>query len=297
MYNLKSLQSKELDILLAVHDACEKMGIEYVICYGTLLGAVRHKGFIPWDDDIDICMKREDYDIFIKDGMKYLPDNLVIQHWSTEKECPNIFAKVRNKNTTFLHREHVNLDICQGVFIDVFPLDRIKEGKLAVWFELKRRKVFHDINVCYDTAFLKNVVKRPISKAIVYLIHYVYIPTFRRKSRSYYISLEEQRIRNNHKKGGDCTVLSILDNITSPYNLFEKRCLLEFEGHKLWGPQNYEKILTILFGDYMKIPPKEKQIIHRPLFVDLTKGYTGEEIKKLLNDNQEVVEQSTSRNN
>ena len=76
--------------------------------------------------------------------------------------------------------------------------------------------------------------------------------------------------------------MSILDDIICPYSLFENRCLLDFEGHKLWGPQNYDKVLSILFGDYMKIPPKEKQIVHKPLFVDVSKGLTGEEIKRII---------------
>lgn len=84
-YDLKALQAKEIEILQAVHDACEKLGIEYTIGHGTLIGAVRHKGFIPWDDDIDICMTRDNYDVFIREGQKYLPPNLRIQHVLLEK--------------------------------------------------------------------------------------------------------------------------------------------------------------------------------------------------------------------
>ena len=282
MYDLKSLQNKELEILQSVHNVCEQLGIEYTIGHGTLIGAVRHKGFIPWDDDIDICMTRDDYDVFIKEGMNYLPDNLIIQHWSIEKECPNLYAKVRDKNTTFLHKEHVDLDICQGVFIDVFPVERIKKGKVATWIEHKRRKIFYDINECYDRAFL-SIVKRPISKVIVYFIHYVLICGFmRRKKRFEFIAHEEERRRKLHENGDDCTFISIYYNKTGPYSMYKERQLFEFEGRKFWGPKNYDYILSTLYGDYMTIPPKEKQIVHKPLFVDVTKSYTTDEIKEII---------------
>ena len=154
MYDLKALQKKEIEILQAVHNACTELGIKYVIMHGTLLGAVRHKGFIPWDDDIDICMERDSYDIFIHEGHKYLPKNLRIQHVIYEDECPNIYAKVRDCNTTFLHSEHIDLSINQGVFIDVFPLDRLVNNRVAILYEHIRRKVFNTINACYDLSFI-----------------------------------------------------------------------------------------------------------------------------------------------
>ena len=165
MYDLKSLQSKELEMLEAIHSACEALGVRYVIMHGTLLGAVRHKGFIPWDDDIDICMPREDYDLFVKQGAEYLPSNLIIQHSLNEAECPNLFAKVRDAKTTFLHEEHVDLNINQGVFVDVFPIDRIKKGSAAVNFEYYRRRFFNVVNECYDKAYIKSI-KRPLSRII-----------------------------------------------------------------------------------------------------------------------------------
>ncbi len=285
MFDLKALQDKELEILQAVHNVCEQLGIEYTIGHGTLIGAVRHKGFIPWDDDIDICMTREDYDVFIREGMKYLPENLVIQHWSIEQECPNLYAKVRDKNTTFLHKEHVDLNICQGVFIDVFPIEKIKSGKIATWIEHKKRCIFYDINECYDKAFL-NIVKRPISKIIVYFIHYFIIKGLLRKKKRYeFIAHEEMRRKKLHERGDDCTFISIYDNIVGPYSMYKDRRLFDFEGYQFWGPKDYDYILSAEYGDYMKIPPKEKRIMHRPLFVDLSRGYSKTEISEIIKQN------------
>lgn len=282
MYDLKALQMKETEILQNVHDVCDKLGIEYIIMHGTLIGAVRHHGFIPWDDDIDICMTRENYDRFIKEAPKYLPENMKIQHVDYEKECPNIFAKIRDANTTFLHEEHVDLDINQGVFIDIFPVDRIKSGKYSILLEYYRKRLFNVINECYDLSYVKTI-KRPLSKFIGYFVHYVIVRGLRRNvKRDVFIRKEEERRRKLHKKGDNCTFVSICKNIVGKYSLFEKRKLYDFDGHKFYGPDDYDTILSLLYGDYMTVPPKEKQITHKPLFVDLNRGYSKAEIQKMI---------------
>ncbi len=282
MYNKEALQKKEIEILQAVHDACEKLDVEYTIGHGTLIGAVRHKGFIPWDDDIDICMTRDNYDRFLREGDKYLPENLKIQHVLCEENCPNIFAKVRDANTTFLHTEHVDLDINQGVFIDVFPVDKIKSGSFAVSLEHFRRQLFAIINECYDMAYVKTI-KRPLSKLAGYLVHFlICCGIMRGVQRKDFILKEENRRRKLHKKGDNCTFISIFKKITGPFSLYTERELYDFEGHRFYGPKDYDSILSKLYGDYMKIPPKEKQITHEPLFVDLDRGHSKEEIAEIL---------------
>lgn len=282
MYDLKALQEKEIEILQAVHDACEKLGIEYVIMHGTLIGAVRHHGFIPWDDDIDICMTQENYDRFIRDGNSVLPENMRIQHAATEEECPNLFAKVRDRNTTFLHHEHIDLNINQGVFIDVFPVGKIKAGSLNVTIEHYKRKLFNIINECYDPAYIAGI-KRPISRVIGKFIHYVVIKGFMRKvDRKDFILREEDRRRRLHYSGDDLTFISIYRKIVGPFSLFSKRKLFEYDGHAFYGPEEYDALLSLLYGDYMTIPPVEKQITHKPLFVDLTHGYSAKEAMEIL---------------
>ena len=283
MYDLKALQKKEIDILQSVHDACEKLGIEYVIMHGTLIGAVRHHGFIPWDDDIDICMTQDNYDKFVQQGNDVLPEHLRIQHVTTESECPNLFAKVRDNSTTFLHREHVDLNINQGVFIDVFPVGKIKRGYLNVTLEHCKRKLFNIINECYDLAYIDGI-KRPISKTIGKFIHYVIIKGFMRNvNRKEYILKEENRRRELHNKGDDLTFISIYRKIVGPFSLFTRRKLYEYDGHKFYGPEDYDSLLSLLYGDYMQIPPKEKQITHKPLFVDLERGYSAKEVIEIIN--------------
>ena len=287
MNDLRKLQKKELEILQAVHSACEKLGIEYVIMHGTLLGAVRHKGFIPWDDDIDICMVRDSYDKFIREGHKYLPENLMIQHVLYEKECPNIYAKIRDCNTTFLHSEHIDLSINQGVFIDVFPIDRIRSSNIYITYEYLRRRIFNVINECYDLAYIKEI-KRPVSKFIGYVVHRIVNKGIMRKvDRSCFIENEEERRRRVHSLGDDCTFISVYKKITGPYSLFLDREIYDFDGFRFYGPKDYDSILTLLYGDYMTLPPVEKRITHHPLYVDLERGYSPQELKELFKADKE----------
>ena len=96
---LRKAQLKMVDILVAIDDICKKHDIEYFLAYGTLLGAVRHKGFIPWDDDCDICMMRADYEKFVQIAKRELPKNLFLQNSDTDPNFPRTMTKVRMKNT------------------------------------------------------------------------------------------------------------------------------------------------------------------------------------------------------
>ena len=273
MFDLRGLQLKELEILQAVHDACEKLGIEYYIAFGTLLGAVRHKGFIPWDDDIDIVMTYENFDRFINEAPAVLPPNLGIQHWKYE-DCPNLFPKVRDKNTTFLHAEHLGLDINQGVFIDIFPILVLKNKK-ALKCELRKEALFNAVNRCLDQSFV-DTVKRASSIRKAKILHAVFSKgLFKIRNRRKFIAREENRRRKLSNKGNDFTYV---DNCTGTLSMWNGRALYEFEGHEFWGPKDYDTVLKYHYGDYMKIPPPEEQRTHMPLFVDLEKGYTKDEI-------------------
>ena len=279
MYDLRALQLKEVEILQAVHDVCEKLGIEYMIHYGTLIGAVRHKGFIPWDDDIDIVMTWENYDRFIEEAPKLLPENLMLQHYKYEHDCPNVFAKVRDKNTCFLQPEHVDLDICQGVFIDIFPVTRIKEDEKSKKQEMKREDRFSIINKCLDKAFIGTIVRKK-SILIAKLLHFHYAQgPFRIRDRAKFLAKEETRLRTLSQNGYSHTYIF---GAYCPYNVFTERALYDFEGHKFYGPKDFDTALRTYYGDYMIIPPKEKQVTHKPLFVDLERGYTFAEIQDKL---------------
>ena len=127
----KRLKEIELAIFRAFIDVCDKLNLKYYLLAGTLLGAVRHQGFIPWDDDIDVGMPREDYEIFVEKGQALLPKEYFIQTFKTDPDYAANFAKIRNCGTTFLETSVRNCNINHGVFIDVFPLHVYSADKTA----------------------------------------------------------------------------------------------------------------------------------------------------------------------
>ena len=138
---LEKLKRIELNILQEYIKACEILGLNYCLIGGTLLGAIRHKGFIPWDDDIDVAMPRKDYEVFIREAQKVLPNNLFVQSFLSDSHLPYNFCKVRDNNTTFIETATQKRKIHHGVFIDVFPLDNYPEDKeLSQKIQKKKRR-------------------------------------------------------------------------------------------------------------------------------------------------------------
>ena len=265
----KKLHDTELNIMDAIAYACEKLGLRYVIYAGSLLGAIRHKGFIPWDDDIDIIMPREDYEIFIAEAHKYLDSKFVIQHYINEKNTNVLWTKVRNKNTLFLENENKNLDICHGIFVDIFPFDKIKKGKFHSKVEYFRRIKFTMICGCYSQQYIDSIIspaKRIVAKMIKKCI-------CDRKPIYEMISREDERRKKLNKKGDDCYPIHFFENKgTLTYDQLFDAIDLAFEDRFFKGTKHFELGLKKLYGEnYMQLPPEEKRITHKPLCVEFEK--------------------------
>ena len=128
-YDIRPLQLRILKNLLAVDKVCKEHNLRYYIMAGTMLGAVRHKGFIPWDDDLDIGMPRADYDLLMANAKEWLPKPYEAVCAENDKEYPLPFAKVQDADTTLIERMH--LKYLGGVYIDIFPLDGVPESRMA----------------------------------------------------------------------------------------------------------------------------------------------------------------------
>ena len=259
---LQRLQAEEVNILCAIDEACEKLNINYVIISGTLLGAIRHKGFIPWDDDIDIGMERADFDRFLKEGQNFLPDHLFIQHYTTEKNDNKIYIKVRNKKTLFIENDTEDADVCHGIFVDVFPFDRCKKG--AEQKEYRKRTIFNLLVQCYSVNTIKTI-QNPIKRVAAYSINMTYckiVPIYK------ILAKEEKRRKKLDSIGDDCYLLNmfIWNGTVTKKELFDRKKYL-FGQNYFWGPVNYDSILKKYYGEYMVIPPVEKQITHKPKVV------------------------------
>ncbi|MDR2410347.1 MAG: LicD family protein, partial [Bacteroidales bacterium] len=143
--DMKKVWYIELDILKEFIKVCNKYNLRYFADGGTLLGAIRHKGFIPWDDDIDIAMLREDYDKLVKIGPKEFKHPYFFQTPYTDKYYYQGHAKIRNSNTTGISRHEFNKKFNRGIFIDIFPLDNIPDHNRHFIIQQRQIRFFYKL--------------------------------------------------------------------------------------------------------------------------------------------------------
>lgn len=254
------LRKVETDILKEVIRVCDIIGVNYYVMYGTLLGAVRHKGFIPWDDDIDIGFLRADYETFIREAPKYLPEYYFVQTNESDPDCPYNFGKVRDSRTTFIESSIKDFKVNHGAFIDLFPIDFYPEERLEkIIFELKKKIYLTRIRCDYTLPeeLAKNIkggYRNVARKAIKIL--------FRSRKKavkkldSLYKSCRSSSmvISHNGAWGNEREIL--------PYEWYGEGIKIVFEDIKVNAPCEYDKWLKHMYGDYMQLPPEEKRKAH-----------------------------------
>ncbi len=261
---LERIQALEFDALKQFLSVCEKLNLKYYLLGGTLLGAVRHGGFIPWDDDIDVGMPRKDYEIFVREGQSYLPPPYFIQHQTTDPEFVSGFIKIRNSNTTFIETSVVGLNINHGVFIDIFPLDFYPETGVAC-FKLKQAVLNLRVTCVYKKlkASLRTKILRVIS---CLLCPSVYRAVVKRDAMFRQVK-EGKWMANHYGAWGEKEIV--------PAEWFGEGRFLSFGGISCRVPDEYEKWLTQVYGDYMQLPPPEKRITHHYTeMIDFDQPYT-----------------------
>lgn len=268
--DMNKLRKIELEILKAVIRTCGELNIKYYVLYGSLIGAIRHKGFIPWDDDIDIGMLREDYEVFVKEGQKYLPDYYFIQTHRTDPDYPMNFAKVRDSRTTFLESSIKDFRINHGVYIDIFPIDFYPEGKIRrIFFEFKKR--LYRQRIRRDFTIPSNAEKKSWYSNFLMGLSRIILPSRQKtvdKLEDLFKSTKPSSlVLNNSGPWG--RIKEIM-----PYSLYGKGSTVTFEGLNVNVPSEYEAWLRHMYGDYMKLPPKEKQKTHHfTEVIDLERSY------------------------
>lgn len=253
---LRNLQLTELELLKEADRICRKNSIRYVIIAGTLLGAVRHGGFIPWDDDADIGMLREDYEKF----------RLACEHdldhdrfyFQDHRNTPGYrwgYGKLRRKNTLFLreHQEHMPYKL--GVFIDIFPLDQVPENRmLRVLNNFEcfcvRKILWSKVGKIAEKNSLKRMIYRELDR----------IPE--RKILNYY----EKMIRQSGRTNSSLVRILMFPTPNREYmylkKWYEETRPILFEGYIFSGIADTDGYLKFKFGDYMTLPPQSDRKIH-----------------------------------
>lgn len=259
---LKRLQQEELEILKEFVGVCEKLNLKYYIIGGTLLGAVRHGGFIPWDDDIDIGMPRKDYEVFIKEAQELLPAHYFIQNLYTEPGFVQNFTKLRNSNTTCIEIDVRRWKINHGICIDVFPLDyRVKHKELEKFYA----KAFFIRNIILNEAWSENFFIRAFVAPILKLF-FPLNKLLRYREEMYKSGTDKEYLCSN------CSATKT--KFGSPAWWYGEGVPMKFEDIEVIAPSEYDKLLTSVYGDYMRLPPVEQQQGHHYVeAIDFEKSY------------------------
>lgn len=268
--NMKKIWKVELEMLQKLLEVCEKHGLKCWVDSGTLLGAVRHKGFIPWDDDIDVVMFRDDYDKLMKIGPSEFKHPLFFQSAYTDINYFRGHIQIRNSLTTAVIPKECKREFNQGIFIDVFPLDGMPNTEKER-SELKRRSImmqrkmerYHHFPLLLKLNLLSSwLEQKQIEKEID-------AKTF----RGYYGDYENM-FRSN--KVEDCDYLTYYSSFPLDYlidkHIFDNTILADFEYLKVPIPYRYQDYLTLLYGeDYMT--PIKSPTYHGELFFDPDHSY------------------------
>lgn len=253
---LSKLKNIELNMLCEIDKICREYQIRYSIAAGTLLGAARHKGFIPWDDDIDIMMYREDY-CKLKECITLYSKELYWVDYYTYEGYPYPFSKIMKKNTIFIEESNKYATAPNGVFIDVFPIDNTEDNfmkrkkqyqRVMKW---KQRLVTRE-NYYFGQTGIKELYRK-VRKNIYNLV-----------PKNFFI----KKIDKECFQYSNTNILISLTGtlgvkkVTFPRAWFENYIELEFEGSKFMAIGEYKKYLELTYGDYMKFPPRESQVPH-----------------------------------
>jgi len=262
--NIKEIKQIELSILKFFHEFCEENKLTYYLAYGTLLGAVRHKGFIPWDDDIDVYMPRKDYEKFLKEFDKKNTNELfkTISVYDYTNYYIQ-FAKLIYTKTT-VYEKRLCVDIPIGIWLDIFPLDNMSNDYQKAILLHKKVKIFNILRVHKIQNFKfsanKNIMdnfKVLIHKIIQKLIFFIPLKYLMRK-----INNLSQKYKNEEYSKYIGYVASTDNSFLLEREWFKERVLIVFENYKFWVPKEWDKVLKNNYGNYMQLPPENKRVDH-----------------------------------
>lgn len=251
------------NVLEFFSDYCNKNGLTFFLGYGTALGAVRHNGFIPWDDDIDVTMPRPDYERLISIFDNSKEEFLLLSH-AKDKDYYYPFAKLCDKKTKLVEEHYAN-DANMGIYIDIFPLDgNGTERTEAIKHLMKCIKTQQKLNSAMAKHFF-----RSRSNIIIEIIRYIRYRFLKLVGSEYYfnkLDLHMKRFAYSESKyisnNSWCTY-AVRDLFEK--SMFQKSINVEFEGKEYPIPENFDEYLKSLYGEYMKLPPEEMRISHHDM--------------------------------
>lgn len=258
--SLDLLHSVQLDLLVKFDKICEENQLSYFLDSGSALGAIRHHGFIPWDDDVDVGMPRNDYDKLVELGKKGFPGNLFLQTYETDPQYPMPFAKIRLGGTFFPEKGDVFKKLkYQGIYIDVFPFDRVPDNLQKAKRRVHCSRFWFFISVFSQREYPG---KKPLQWVLSFLLHHL-SPRSILGLHKYY---DRFCTKYNGVDTGVMTCFSWRISQRGTYFFKESELLptkrILFEGKEVSIMSDPHSYLTTMFGDYDRLPPVEERKTH-----------------------------------
>lgn len=256
--DLSQIRLKELELLKYFDLFCQENGLKYYLSNGTLLGAVKYQGFIPWDDDVDVIMPRQDYDLLVS---TYIDSKYILYDYNRCKDYLYPFAKLSDSETV-LEEFGVNNGVKLGVNIDVFPIDNIGDDyknakKYASYMHfLSMLLIFSKKKIEYNPSI--SLIKNLLYCSVGIICKCV-------NSKKYIELIQKKSIQHNGKKSkyvGSLCWSVYKEKEAIPVDVFNSSVNLLFEGNYYPAPIGYDVYLRSLYGDYHQDPPKDKQVTH-----------------------------------
>ena len=270
----KELWAIELDLLAELDRICRKHGLCYCVGAGTMLGAVRHKGFIPWDDDLDVYMFRDDFERLLQLDSEFTAPYF-LQTTFNEPNLIRTFARIRNTQTTGTTTKEQNLNICKGIFIDIFPLDGISSNKYInryqYWLNKGQRMVFG----CFNHSRGDNP-DQSLKGKLRHLGYTAVAKVFiRNKIKAYNAAANNIKRFSNDKAElwGNRTLVFMSPKSRRPKEDYKDVIYVPFEMLSVPVPRKYDELLKQQYGDYMKIPENKNGSVHGELIVNTDYPY------------------------
>ena len=271
---LQRLHAAELEILDALAALCKEEDLNWFLIGGTVLGARRHEGFIPWDDDIDTGMLRDDYDRFLQVAPSKLPPEFELISPMTTPGYAPMFAKIVKKGTRFCSQEAVDAGIDMGIFVDIFPRDRVAADPVLRKRQYRAARTMTRASYLYHSEHISRVPKG--------LYGQIARKTFPFAHAVLHKLVDEETIRNAYLKGTylspdahatECASFTSPSMPPLPLKMFAEPELLPFEGRMLPAPSPSEEYLVTAYGPkWNQLPPVEKRKSHAPVILDFGDG-------------------------
>lgn len=249
---LEAIREIQLEIIQEIQRICELEKLNYFLMFGTLLGAVRHQGFIPWDDDVDLGMMRKDYELFIKAFDKHAAPEYEIQSLETDDFYPFFFLKVLKKNTILIEGGYQDDRKMNGIFVDVFPFDNAPSNLFIL-------KVHNKITIFFKSLLFYQLGRMDTNQGNLFVRTVKKGKNLLAKimSRKQIISVTNWIMRIFKKEGP--WVSNFGDAVYYPRELFIDFEPIKFESHEFQAPTRSTEFLQTFYGDYMKLPPMHQR--------------------------------------